>query len=129
MAVALGYPQQARLRAPADFVALRREGKRFSSRCFYSQYRLTGSGQARLGIAVSRRVSKRALDRNRIRRIIRESFRLCRNDLPACDVLLIARAQAAAQSRGQLRADIALIWNHLAALKRQHATRTIPPRS
>jgi ribonuclease P protein component len=124
-----GYPPEARLRAPADFAALRREGKRFSSRCFQTQYRLTDADRARLGMAVSRRVSKRAVVRNRIRRIIRESFRAKRSGLPACDVLLIARGDAAAQSRAGLRLDLELVWNHLAALKRRDATRTIPPDS
>jgi ribonuclease P protein component len=123
---ALRHPPEARLRAPADFVALRREGKRISSRYFQTQYRLSDGGESRLGMAVSRRVSKRAVVRNRIRRTIRESFRLFRPGLPGCDVLLIARAESAARTRADLRADLDLIWDRLAALKAQHADRTIP---
>ena len=127
MATSLRYPPAARLRQPADFVALRREGKRLFSRYFHTQYRLTRSGEARLGMAVSRRVSKRAVVRNRIRRTVRESFRLCRRLLPLCDVLLVARAEAAAQSAADLRSDLDLIWSRLAALKPQLSTSTIPP--
>jgi len=126
VATALCHPPDARLRAAADFTALRREGKRVSSRYFQTQYRLSESGLSRLGMAVSRRVSKHAVVRNRIRRTIRESFRLFRRNLPGCDVLLIARAEAAGQSRADLRADLDLIWSRLAALKPQHADRTIP---
>jgi ribonuclease P protein component len=125
----LRHPPAARLRAPADFAALRREGKRVSSRFFLTQYRLSENGESRLGMAVSRRVSKRAVVRNRIRRVVRESFRLFRQKLPGCDVLLVARAEAAAQSRSGLRVDLDLIWNRLAALKPQDSTRTIPPHS
>jgi len=121
------HPPSARLRNPADFLALRRQSKRIAARCFQTQYRLTESGEARLGMAVSRRVSKRAVVRNRIRRIMRESFRVRRADLPSCDVLLIAHTSAAAQSRGDLRADLDLIWTRLAALKPHDADRTIPP--
>jgi ribonuclease P protein component len=78
---------------------------------------------------VSRRVSKRAVERNRIRRTIRESFRLFHPKLPGCDVLLIARAEAAARTRADLRVDLDLIWSRLAALKPQHADRTIPTHS
>ena len=124
-----GFPPQARLRAAAEFTALRRDGRRFSSRCFHTQYRLTDNGSARLGMAVSRRVDKRAVVRNRIRRIIRDSFRASRGRLPACDVLLIARSGAAGQSSASLRTDLDLVWNRLAALKPRDATRTIPPHS
>jgi ribonuclease P protein component len=129
VAAPLGHPPQARLRAAADFTALRREGKRLASPCFQAQYRFTDSGLACLGMAVSRRVSKRAVVRNRIRRIIRESFRLSRNGLPVCHVLLIARTDAAARSRTELRSDLDSIWQRLAALKAHDATRTIAPRS
>lgn len=129
MATSLRYPPAARLRRPADFVALRREGKRVSSRYFHTQYRLTQGSEARLGMAVSRRVSKRAVVRNRIRRTVRESFRISRARLPRCDVLLVARAEAALQSPADLRTDLDLIWGRLAALKPQLATSTIPPHS
>jgi ribonuclease P protein component len=123
------YPPAARLRQAADFAALRSSGKRVSSRFFHTQYRLTEHADARLGMAVSRRVSKLAVVRNRIRRIVRESFRAIRAQLPGCDVLLIARTAAAEQEGKALRRDIDLIWRQLAALKAHDATRTIPPPS
>ena len=129
MATLHGHPPAARLREAADFAALRRSGKRLSSRFFHTQFRLTDRSDARLGMAVSRRVSKLAVVRNRIRRIVRESFRASRADLPACDVLLIARSAAAEQDGRGLRRDVDLIWRQLAALKPHDATRTIPPPS
>jgi ribonuclease P protein component len=123
---ARAFPPAARLRSPADFAALRRDGKRITTRLFRTQYRLTGAAEARLGMAVSRRVSKRAVERNRIRRIIRDSFRLRRSQLPACDLLMIAQTAAAAQSGSQLRAELDLIWGRLAALKAHAPTPTMP---
>jgi len=120
-----GHPATARLRNPQDFLALRRAGKRYASRFFQTQFRFTENDGARLGMAVSRRVSKRAVTRNRIRRAIRESFRLRRSDLAPVDVLLIAHPRAVAQSTVELRADLESIWQHLSALKPCVATRTI----
>jgi len=80
-------------------------------------------------MAVSRRVSKRAVVRNRIRRIIRESFRLHRALLPACDVLLIANTIAAQQSNQDLRGDIEAVWARLAALNNRQAAGTMPAHS
>jgi ribonuclease P protein component len=123
------HPPAARLRTPADFTALRRDSKRLSTDCFQAQYRLVTGGQARLGMAVSRRISKLAVVRNRIRRIVRESFRAARAQLPGCDVLVIARSAAAQKDRPGLRAAADLIWQQLAALKPHDATRTIAAQS
>ncbi len=70
---------------------------------------------ARLGMAVSRRVSKLAVMRNRIRRQIRESFRLQRARLPDLDILVIARTFAATQTNAALRAELLMLWQALAA--------------
>jgi ribonuclease P protein component len=123
---ALRLPSGARLREAVDFTALR-SGQRFASSCFQIQYRLTADGGARLGMAVSRRVSKRAVVRNRIRRQIRETFRLVRPGLPDCDVLVVARSASAGTTSATLRSELQSAWQRLAALKPSSATRTIRP--
>jgi ribonuclease P protein component len=45
-------------------------------------------GHARLGMIVSKRLFSRAVDRNRIRRLIRETFRLSVQTLPALDLVV-----------------------------------------
>jgi ribonuclease P protein component len=55
--------------------------------------------------------------RNRIRRVVRESFRHHRQTLPNVDILLIARSSAAGQTNPVLRADLERIWQQLAARK------------
>lgn len=121
-----GYPPSARLRAAADFLALRRESRRLAGTAFRTQYRSLPQGEPRLGTAISRRVSKRAVIRNRIRRIVRESFRTHRAGLPPCDVLVVATGAAASASRSALRAELDLLWGRLAALKAPRPDRTIP---
>lgn len=78
------------------------------------QYRPRDTTGARLGMAVSRRVSKLAVVRNRIRRQIRESFRLHRARLPDLDILVIARTLAATQPNAALRAELLTLWQALA---------------
>ncbi len=52
-------------------------------------------GHRRLGVTVSTRVSKRAVDRNRVKRFFRETFRKERACLPTgCDFVIIARGPA-----------------------------------
>ncbi len=108
-----GMPPAARLRRAADFTALRKPTGRLGSACFRIRYRDNEVGFARLGQAVSRRVSKRAVDRNRIKRIVRESFRLVRADLPAVDVLIVADGAARDATRADLRADLDRLWRRL----------------
>jgi len=111
--VALRHPRTARLLRPADFAALRERSQRVSTRQFTAQYRLTSTGGARLGMAVSRKVSKNAVERNRIRRQIRESFRLQRARLTHLDVLVIARVSAAQQPSPVLRSELDTLWQRL----------------
>lgn len=120
-----GLPPAARLRRAADFAALRQGTGRWQGRHFALRWRVTPGEQARLGLAVSRKVSKRAVERNRIKRSIRESFRAERDALPVLDVLVIAHASAANVANPVLRADLAHAWHTLKALKRPPAPGTI----
>jgi ribonuclease P protein component len=45
-------------------------------------------GHARLGMVVPKRLLRRAVDRNRVKRCIRERFRLNLAELPACDFVV-----------------------------------------
>ena len=84
-----------RLRAQADFKQI------FSPACDYSiatrhlflHARNNGLEHPRLGIKVSRKVAKRSTHRNRIKRIIREEFRLRLAALPAMDIVAVCRAR------------------------------------
>ena len=116
---AFGLPRSARLLTRRDFASLREQSERLSTRTFVAEYRPSSQGCVRLGVAISRRVSKRAVVRNRIRRTIRESFRLHRAGLPHLDILLIARSLSAQQTNPHLRADLEGIWRKLGA---SHAT-------
>jgi ribonuclease P protein component len=125
MAAVTGLPPAARLRRAADFAALRHAPGRLDTRFFMIRYGPSAMGSARLGLAVSRRVSKRAVDRNRIKRNARESFRLARASLPAFDLLLIARQQAADAPGPALRADLDAAWSRLKPLKHAGVPGTI----
>jgi ribonuclease P protein component len=65
-----------KLRKPAEFRSVYEEGKRFDGRLMTAFVRRNESGQHRLGITASKRVSRLAVDRNRMKRLLREMFRL-----------------------------------------------------
>ena len=120
-----GLPPHARLRRAADFAALRKAPGRLDTRHFLIRYRAGDAASARLGLAISRRVSKSAVQRNRIKRLARESFRRARENMPILDVLVIARTIATEAENIALRADLDRVWPRLQALKRERTPGTI----
>lgn len=120
-----GLPRSARLRASSDFAPFRHAVGRWQGRYFALRWIGLGHAGARVGLAVSRKVSKRAVVRNRIKRTIRESFRSRRDALPALDILVIARTAAAVAAAVDLRDDLANGWHQLEALKQSAAPGTI----
>ncbi len=122
----LRFPRVARILRAHDFAALKRCGKSLAVQYFHAQYRInTSVDTARLGIAVARRVSKRAVVRNGIKRQLRESFRCQRPYLPNIDILVIARPTAAQQSPISLREDLKILWRRIAGLKREDSPGTM----
>jgi ribonuclease P protein component, eubacterial len=108
-----GLPREARLCRPSDFEALRSNSGRAGGRCFHLRYRRNELPHARLGLAISKRVSKRAVERNRIKRLVRESFRRVRHLLPPIDVMVMAREQAAGMPGSELLLEIDALWKKL----------------
>lgn len=61
----------------------------------------------RAGVVVSKRTFRRAVDRNRAKRLLREAFRLSRHRLaPDVDVILIARAGIAGKRCQEVMRDL-----------------------
>jgi ribonuclease P protein component len=121
----LRLPAERRIRRKSDFDAAYAHGQRFGNGFFavtvYSRNqegpredaspvgapRLDGP---RIGLAVAVRTAGGSVQRNRIRRIIRESFRLHQRELPASDFVVSARARARGASGAELHAALAELW-------------------
>jgi len=100
-----GFPPEDRLHSPAEFGRVFAEAARSADRFFTVLARSSGRPAARLGLTVSRRAARRAVDRNKLKRLARESFRQ-RPDLPAWDFVVLARAGADRAERRALRASL-----------------------
>jgi len=108
-------PREARLTGKAAFDRvfagrLKRNTRYFR---FFVGDPVAGKDVARLGMAVSRRVDKRSVVRNRLRRQIRESFRLALHELPALDIVVSARPEAAKSTRESAWQDLHEGWARL----------------
>lgn len=70
-------------------------------------------GQSRLGIIVARKHVKRATDRNRIKRLVRESFRHRQDGIPKLDVVVLARPGIGTLDNQQLFQQLDRLWSKL----------------
>ncbi len=116
-----GFPPAARVRAKADYARVFEQARRTSDPLLVL-HRVAGESPARLGLAVSRKVSPRAVVRNRIKRVLREQFRLLRAQLAPGDCVVVARTAAAAASPAQLRVAFANALLRAGALQTGGAT-------
>ncbi len=115
MGAGQGLPPSVRLRKSADFVAaLRRPEWRAQNAFFRVSARRNGCGHARLGIAVPKRVARRSVCRNRIKRLIRESFRRWQGELPAHDYVVGARSALAKGNREAVAEAAEDLWRRAA---------------
>jgi ribonuclease P protein component len=113
----LRFPRCAHLRASAEFQAVFGEGKRVSGPAFRLHVLLKPeSAQARLGVTVSKRVDANAVGRNRLRRHIKECFRLQRPTLPAGDYVLLAKPEARTLDGKAVRAEVNSLFERVRRL-------------
>ena len=107
------FPRAARLLTERDFKQVFAGAQRSGDACLTVLARDNGVRQARLGLAIARRRVRRAVDRNRIKRLARESFRYHRQLLEGLDVVVMARDGAGARSNAELRTALHAHWQRL----------------
>jgi ribonuclease P protein component len=94
-------PRQ-RLRRGSDFRRVLRSGWRLSGALFVMVAALGESGSSRLGLTISRRVGKAAV-RNRVRRLLRDSFRRIPVDAErSFDLVLIPKPEIVGRSQAEI---------------------------
>ncbi|CAB1060404.1 Ribonuclease P protein component (EC [Olavius sp. associated proteobacterium Delta 1] len=78
-----------------EFIALTESGRRIQNEQFIAIFSPNQLGRSRIGITVSKKVGP-AVKRNRIKRLVREYFRLSRHHLAGhWDINIIAKRQIA----------------------------------
>jgi ribonuclease P protein component len=68
----------------------------------------------RLGLAVSKKALRRAVDRNRMKRQIREAFRQRRARLAGQDIVVMVRREVATAERATVRAALNRLLDRVA---------------
>jgi ribonuclease P protein component len=108
------FPRHVRLLSSRDFQTVFRDKS-----CRSSDQRWTLLAcpnkleNARLGMAISKRVLKNAVDRNRIKRIVRESFRCHQRELSGLDIVVMCRDEVKQMSNEELFNSLNTHWQRI----------------
>lgn len=96
-----------RLRKPADFNRVYRQGNYNSSKNLYARIRKTKLPVSRVAVVVSKKISKRAVVRNRARRRISEILRLQWAKInPGFDIIIVVKTDLSALDHKTLEDEI-----------------------
>ena len=100
------------LKCNGYFLRLYRTGGTVTGRYLVLYYKKNNVGKNRLGITVSKKVGK-AVVRNRIRRLIKESYRLHENSIKSgFDIVFVSRVRTANVDFNTVKSELI---NHLSA--------------
>ncbi|MCB1906722.1 MAG: ribonuclease P protein component [Rhodocyclaceae bacterium] len=100
------FPADFRLRKTDEFSSVFAFRRALRGRFFTLHYRPAEGASARLGLIVAKKLARRAVQRNLMKRIAREAFRQCRAGLPTVDLIVRLTAPPQQASRRELRADL-----------------------
>jgi ribonuclease P protein component len=109
------FGAELRLRSKLQFDAIYAGGRRIDDRFFGLRVISNGLQHPRIGLAVAIKTAGNAVMRNRVRRLVRESFRLAQNDLPAVDIVVAAKFATREAPLPTLRASLAALWQRVAS--------------
>ena len=70
-------------------------------------------GHARLGLIFAKKNLKRAHDRNRVKRLVRESFRVRKTEFPGIDLIVLGRQGLVDMDNPKLFAVLDTLWQRL----------------
>ncbi len=99
-----------RLRKSSDFQRVRQQGQSIASRLLILAWTSNSVSNVRIGFVVSKRISKSAVQRNYVKRLLSEALRPVLADLPQnYDIVLSVRIQVLDADLFTLRRDITML--------------------
>lgn len=115
--------KDSRLTCAAEYDRVFKNSRRSADRFFTVLYCRNDLGYARLGLAIAKRNVRLAVQRNRLKRIIRQSFRDEQPDLDGVDVVVLARSDARNAPNAKLFDSLRSHWQRIARQEARNQTR------
>ena len=108
-----GFARRQRLLSAAAFDAVYSRRRRVGDDCFTVNSAPNTLGHARLGLSIGAKAAGNAVNRNRVKRVVRDSFRHAALTLPAVDLVVGARNGARTAHNAQLRESLDGLWKKI----------------
>lgn len=108
------FPRPNRLSNAADFGYVFKHAQRSGDKFFTVLYCRNNLGYPRLGLAIAKKRVRLAVGRNRLKRIIRESFRRTKNQLLGVDIVIMTRDQSGSAVNQALFKSLEQHWRAVA---------------
>lgn len=117
------YPRELRLLTPAHFQSVfNKPPVKAVSKQLTLLAKPNSLDNPRLGVTVSKRNARLAVQRNQIKRIIRESFRLQQHKLVGFDIIVIAKPGVTELDNVALRELCDYLWRKLSKRCKQYSS-------
>lgn len=115
------FTKSLRLLCAADFKPVFDDAPfRASHQYFLILARLHQQTQPRLGLVMAKKHMKLAVERNRMKRLIRESFRLQQQDLAGLDIVVLSRKGMDSLSNSEFTQQLNQQWQRIFKKVRHH---------
>ena len=114
--VGFGFPKNSRLLTSSDFKAVFENAQYKISCRHFLMLAIDNEGQrGRLGLVIAKKNVSKAIHRNRIKRLVRDSFRNTARNLSGLDIVVLTRKNASELDSTVLLNKINVLWCDLQA--------------
>ncbi|MBU2883301.1 ribonuclease P protein component [Psychrosphaera sp. B3R10] len=107
------FPRELRLLTPSHFSPVFDRPVKAVSDHFTLLAKYNDLDHPRLGLTIAKKKEKTAVGRNRIKRNIRESFRLNQDNLPNIDIVVLARDNIGDADNAYLQKQLNKLWKKI----------------
>jgi ribonuclease P protein component len=108
-----GFGRPQRILKAGEFETIYAGRRRVVDSCFAVNFTANDLGLARLGLSVGAKAVGNAVARNRVKRVVRESFRRAAGDLAGIDLVVGARNGARTAHNARLRESLDGLWKQV----------------
>lgn len=107
------FSRELRILTPGQFQHIFNHPTRIGSRHFTILVTANTNQHPRLGMAIAKKRVKLAVQRNRIKRLIRENFRTSQHKLPPFDMVVMVKSGIDQLDNSAINSEIAYLWRKL----------------
>jgi ribonuclease P protein component len=107
------FPRHFRIITAGDYRQVFTKPKRVSTPELLFLFSRNQQPNSRLGLAIAKKQLPLAVDRNRVKRLVRESFRIKRCEISSLDIVVMARKSLLNMDNTQIRLQLDKLWRQV----------------